>query len=449
MVDHLSLDELSALARGELQKERTRAVVRHIFRGCRACLSMLLPALGGHPLEETTELTPEQDAAYDAAIDRAFAAVRRQDRTRRRERERILKIVQRLETEGVEALQRLPRRDQGPPLIEALLERSWALRHDDPAQMVELARYGALAASQLNIQMYSPERVADWQCRAWAELGNACRVAENHSKAEEAFHQALRCYLRGTNDELLLARVLDLQASLHNACRRFSEARNTLALVYKIYRRNDQKHLAGRALISVGIFTGYSGEPEKCLRLIRRGLALVDESQDPGLVLGAIQSQIVFLTDCERFEEARKLLFLNRWRYSEAEAGRVIDIKLRWIEGRIDVGLNKLARAEQTFREVAAEFEAANLGYRAALTSLDLAEVLLRQEQVEEARQVALQAAEVFMALEIHREAMAAVLFLRDCFERRQATVAIVKAAIAFLRRAEHDPDARFEPPLP
>lgn len=447
MDDHLSLDELSALARGELQGERTRTVVRHIFRGCRVCLSMLLPALGGHPLEETVELTPEQDAAYDAALDRAFAAARRQGRERRRERERVRKIVQRLETEGAEALQRLPHRDLGPLLIEALLERSWALRYDEPAQMVELARYSVLAASQLNIQVNGPERVADWQCRAWAELGNAYRVTENLSQAEEAFHHALERYLRGTNDQLLLARVLDLQASLYRAQRKFSLARNALSLVYGIYRRHGQRHLAGRTLISLGIFTGHAQEPEKALKLIRHGVKLVDEKKDPELVLTAGHDQLWLLIACERFEEARKILFLNRWRYQGN--GRITDLKLRWLEGRIDAGLEKLSRAEETFREVRAGFEEVSLGYQAAIASLDLAEVLLRQDKVEEARQVALQAAEVFMALEIHREAMAAVLFLRDCFERRRATVAIVKAAIAFLRRAEHDPDARFEPPLP
>lgn len=448
MDDHLSLDELSALARGELRRERTLTVVRHIFEGCSACLSTLLPALGGDPPEEDeVELSPDQDAAYDAAIERAFAAARRQARDVRLERERVRKIVQRLETAGTEALQRIPRKDQGPPLIEALWERSWALRHDDLGQMVELTRYAVLAASRLSVQMHGPERVADWQCRAWAELGNAYRVAENLAKAEEAFHRALEHYLRGTGDQLLLARVLDLQASLYRAQRKFSLARTALSLVYGIYRRHGQRHLAGRTLISLGIFAGHAQEPERALRLIRHGARLVDEEREPELTLTVGHNQLWLLVACERFDEARKILFLNRERYQGR--GRINDLKLRWVEGRIDAGLEKLSRAQDTFREVRAGFEEMGLGYQAALASLDLAEILLRQQRIEEARQEALRAAEVFMALEIHREAMATVLFLRDCFERREATVAIVKAAIAFLRRAEHDPDARFEPPLP
>ncbi|HEX7184335.1 MAG TPA: hypothetical protein VF756_21075 [Thermoanaerobaculia bacterium] len=331
-------------------------------------------------------------------------------------------------------------------LFPALLERSWALRHDDPAQMVELARYAVLVACQLDVQRYGFAQAADLQCRAWAELGNACRVSENHGRAQECFDHAIERYLRGTDDELLLARVLDFQASLYRAERDFPNARTALSLVYDIYRRHGQHHLAGRALISVGISIGYSGEPEKACQLIRRGLASVDEREEANLVFTAIHNQIWFALDCERLDEAERELFLNRGRYYEA-GGRLNQLKLRWLEARIDAGRGRIERAEQIFREVAAGFEEANLGYKAALASLYLAEMLLRQEKVEESRQVALRAAEVFQSLKIHREALAAVLFLRRCFRQRQATAAVVKSVITFLRRAEHDPTARFEPP--
>lgn len=446
MDDHLSPDELSQLAREGLRSERMRALAHHILRACPACLAMLSPLVRQPEKRERAELSPEEDAAYEAAIQRAFSAAMRHERRWRRDRERAREIVRRIEAGGPEALMALPRWAQGAVLVEALLERSWALRHDDPAQMVELARYAVLVACQLDVQKHGIAQTADLQCRAWADLGNACRVAEDHGKAQECFDQALECYLRGTNDELLLARVLDLQSSLYRAERDFPTARTALSLVYDIYRRHGQRHLAGRALTKIGILTGNSGEPEEACRLIRRGLLAVDEREEADLVFTAIHNLIWFAVDCDRFEEAERDLFLNRRRYREA-GGRLNQLKLRWLEARIDAGRGRIARAAETFREVAEGFEEASLGYQAALASLYLAEALLRQEEVEEARQVALQAAETFQSLKIHREAMAAVLFLRRCFRRRQATAAVVKSVITFLRRAEHDPTARFQPP--
>lgn len=445
MSDHPSPAEMSAFARGELPLTRSSEILRHLLHGCEICLAAAPAAFEVHSPVAGTLLDGED--AYDAAIDRALMKALRYERMWRRKDERSRQILARLETGGPSALEGLSRNDLGLPLVEALLERSWALRHDDPEQMVELARLATLAARDLRPQDLSGEHIADIQCRTWAELANAYRVSEDLDSAAGAFDRAYELYLAGSGDKLLLAHLFDFLASFYRARRDFGRAQKVLGFVYALYLQHGQKHLAGRALVSMGILTGYAGEPERAIQFLHQGIELVDEHQNPDLIFAAVHNQLWFLADCGRFEEARKLLFLNRWRYEQA-GGRINQLKLQWLEGRIDAGLGKLARAEETFREVRAGFEQAELGYQAALSSLDLATVLLRLHRGREARETVLNAAEVFRALHIQREVLAAVQLLRDTFELGLGTVGFLEEVLAFLRRAEHDLDAHFAPRL-
>lgn len=435
MTDHPTHRELEDFVCGRLDRKRSAAVLRHVLRGCQTCRPELAEPLG--------LATPAIDD-YDAAIDRAFDTARAFYKKREAERRGVQRLVERLEREGEEILGALSPGDYGPILVEALLERSWALRHENPARMRDLTHFAQIAASRLSFAKYGQEPVADLQCRAWAEHANACRVSESLDEAEAAFHQAYLHQDNGTGDPLLTARLLDLHSSLYRVRRKFHMARQLLAMVYKIYIKFGQTHHAGRAILKMGIYAGYSGEHEKCLRLLARGLRMVDESFDPEIVFIAVHNQLWFTADFGRFEEAQKLVFLNRWRYQGA--ARLNRIKLRWLEGRIDAGLGKHERAVNVFREVRDDFEEAEQAFPAALAALDMALSLLRQGKTSEARDVALEAAQTFRTLEIEREMLLAVLFLHQTFSLGLAKVTVLEDVIAFLRKAEHDPEAKFEP---
>src|SRR5436305_9590873 len=87
---------------------------------------------------------------------------------------------------GLAALLDAPPELSGITLFEALLERSWALRHEDPVQMVQLTRAAALQATHFDEGEIGTREAADLRCRAWTELANAYRVADELDRAEEA-----------------------------------------------------------------------------------------------------------------------------------------------------------------------------------------------------------------------------------------------------------------------
>jgi len=335
-----------------------------------------------------------------------------------------------------------PAGSQSWGLCESLLTRSRACRHEDPEQMVLLAERAVAVAAELDPMVYGRELVADMRARALAELGNAHRVADDLEAAERALQGAIEWSARGTQDPLLLVRIMDLTASLCGYQRRFPEALVLLEAVYTLYERHGDRHNAGRSLISKGLYTGYSNAPERAVELITAGLAMIQPARDPKLVISAVHNLIGFMADCGRFEEAQRLLKCSRPAYF-AEGDRLNLLKLRWLEGRIAAGLGRLRRAEKAFLDVRANLEETGLGYHAALVSLDLAAVWLRQEKTEEARAQIEELVVTFRARRIAREALAAMLLLKESFQADRLTLTLIHSVRTYLKGLEGLPGLR------
>lgn len=329
-------------------------------------------------------------------------------------------------------------------LCESLLSRSQACRHDDPEQMVLLAERAVSVAEDLDPMVYGREQVADMRARTLAELGNAYRVSDDLQSAERTLKRAIEWSARGTQDPLLLVRIMDLTASLCGYQRRFAEALVLLKAVHTLYERHGDCHNAGRALISMGLYTGYSNEPEQAIDLLRTGLTMIQPARDPKLVISAVHNLAGFMADCGRFEEAQRLLRRSRRAYF-AEGDRLNLLKLRWLEARVAAGLGRLAPAEKNFLRVRRELEEAGLHYHAALVSLDLAAVWLSQEKGAEARQLVEELIVAFQARRIAREALAALLLLRTSFEEDRASVGLLHSVRVYLKSLEGRPNLKVK----
>lgn len=362
------------------------------------------------------------------------------------EAETIEKAIAYLKVHGIEGLADAPEEYvRGRVLFEALLKRSWDLRHDDPAQMVCLAQWATVVACSLKAPAYGAEQAADFSCRAWAELGNAYRVADDISSAERAMANATAYYRKGSRNDDLAARYLDLQASFYGHLRQFDMASEILEVVHTIHCRQGDDHLAGRALITRGLYAGYDNRPEEALRLTRAGMTLIDRERDPSLYFAAVQNVARALKNCGRLREARTVLWVNL-QHQDTAGGRLNLLKLRWLEGEINVALGEFDRAERAFVVVREGFAEANLSYKAAIVSLDLAALWLLKGQVVEARTLACEAAEVFLGLGIHREALISVEILLNCFETERVTARLIQSVADYFRESERDKTKRFTP---
>jgi tetratricopeptide (TPR) repeat protein len=434
--DHPTPEELEGFVWNRVPSGRTREIVGHIVRGCVQCRAVLGPHFAGLlGLEEPPApvLTPQEDAQYDVAIGRAFSSVL--ERARKLGEERKRGTLSLLSTGG-EAPPEVPVPLRGVPLFECLLQLSWALRNENPREMVRLAEQARELADTFDPEELGAEAVADLQCRAWVELGNACRVADDLATAERALGSATERYLQGTQNEILAARLFSIQASLLGDSRRFDLAETALDLVFAIHKRRGDDHEAGRALLKKGIFTGYQGDSEAAVQLIEQGIGLLDQEREPRLVFQALHNLARFLLDAGQLREARMALWKAKARGLDA-GGRMNELRVRWLEGQINASLGELERAEAALREVKEGFAAAGLGYKAALAGLELGSVLLRQAHSETAVREVLASANVFISLGISREASASVLLLQKALERQIVDSALLEYVIALLHRSE------------
>jgi tetratricopeptide (TPR) repeat protein len=404
--------------------EGAKGIVRNLLRGASK------PG-------RNTDLPADLSTAYDAALDRAEELARRAASLPKRERKRFRKALAFLQSgRGVMALAKDGNMNvKGLGVYEALLARSWAVRFDDPCEMCHLATVAVDVSERLDPEVHRRPEVMDYQARAWGELANAYRVADRLHGAEQAFGTAFALAKQGSGDPRLRTRLLDLEASFLGTKREFGLALPRLDALAEIHQEEGDPHQAGRALIKQAHYTFCSGRALEALRLNTEALSLIDEERDPSLVVIAAKNQMLFLIECGRYRDARKVLFYNRARF--ASAGQMTKLKMRWIEGRIAYGVRQHEGAEAAFREVKRGFEEAGMGFHAALAGFDLAMVLMREGRRDEAVEEVLQSAAMFQALNIHCAVLGVVIFLEQEFQRRRGNLALLENTIWYLRRKQ------------
>ncbi|HVR08341.1 MAG TPA: hypothetical protein VMW75_09855 [Thermoanaerobaculia bacterium] len=386
----------------------------------------------------------EMDAAYERAIDRALASVVLYGARATRESKRVKQVIAVLEKKGVSGFCELPAHLRGLAGYEALLERSWSLRHDDPRQMVQLCELATVVAAGLSAKRYGGEHVRDLQSRAAIELANAYRVIGRPEEAQASLNEALEFFRMGTQNRLMAARLFVIQAQVSGDRRNFATALAAFDSAINVYREHGEPHLVGDTLIKKGMYCGYACRTEEALKLLTEGLALIDPTTHPELALLAIHNLANILVDCAKYREARTLLWRNQPLYQQY-GGRVLRLKLRLLEGRIHAGIDEPERAERDLEEARRGFAEIGQPYMATLVLLDLAVLHIRQGRDEDARREALEAADVFLGLNIGREAAVAMMLLKSTVKFRLATTAVlIEEMVEFMRAAEHDPQLSF-----
>jgi hypothetical protein len=117
------------------------------------------------------------------------------------------------------------------------------------------------------------------------------------------------------------------------------------------------------------------------------------------------------------------------------------------VEGLVDLDEGRYPEAEASLLEVRRAFIDAGIGYDAALASLDLAALYLRQGRAAETRRLALEMLPIIQSRDIHRDALAALAVFQRAVEMEAVSCAMVEDIAAFLRRARRAPGPAYERP--
>lgn len=442
---HPAVEEIEGFVLGRRTSGAGRQVLRHLLAECEPCRATAgdlweaaarAARLTDEPAEGTAPLERQQPvpADYDLSMSRVFQQILHAQASLQQERTaaedlllELMSLPRDRRREAVESDSRF--RSWG--LCELLLTRSQKGRYTAEQQGAELAEAAVDVAERLDPATYDPALLEDLRARTWAFLANARRVLSDLRGAERGFEQAEWHLARGTGDRLERARILDLKASLRTYQGRRQEALRLLDRAIVIYRRAEQRHAHGRAVLNKAHVNIWEGNHETAIALLRQGLELIERDREPNLALTGYHNLAYVLNDLGRHEEAAQIVAASRPLY--LQAGNLV--QLQCLEARIALGKGELERAETLLQEVRGAFGDKGMAYDAALASLDLAEVYARQGRSAELRELGQEMLSIFQSRELHREAIAALILLQKAAEAQSVTVTLVQELAGRVQR--------------
>jgi len=434
MDKHPDLTLLASFGRERLSRRRNRDIVRHLLARCESCCRMIAArSLYPFGLRERTEAPP---LAYAAAFAQAWQETERRQAALSAERSEAPELLRELLVQAAGrqwSLASTAPRYHTWAFCELVVDAAWELGFQEPSRAVDLSRLGVEIASHLDAAYYGEARVNDLRARAWAGQGNAQRILSDFRPAEESFAKAERLLRKGTGDPLEKARMLLLKSSLRGNQQRFREAFRLLDRVVAIARKHADGQLCGKALIMKGFLVGVANDPEAAIRHLAAGIRKVDPISDPRLFMVAQHNLVVYLTESGQHDEALRLLESARPLYHQV-GDQMALLRLRWIEGKIAVALGHFTAGEGILRGVRKELLERDLGYDAALLSLELARIYAEQGRSAEMRLLAEEMLPMFQSRDIHREAFAALLVFHKAAEMERVTLGLISNVTNYLQ---------------
>ncbi|HEX7186378.1 MAG TPA: hypothetical protein VF756_31440 [Thermoanaerobaculia bacterium] len=276
-------------------------------------------------------------------------------------------------------------------------------------------------------------------------VANAERVSGHLRRAEATFARAMRLWEQGAQGDLesLLAewRLLDLEASLRRAQRRFDHALNLLDRARAAAPDGAQGHI----LLNQSSIYAMRDEPERALASLLEAEPWAEKHGDLRQRFGMRFNQARCLCDLERFSEAQALL--PQVRGLAEELGNKLDnLRVRWLDAKILAGFGRKEEARQAYEEVRQAFADDKVAYDYALVSLELALPLLNEGRTTEVRALAEEMVWIFEAEGVPENALAALTVFCQAAKQETVTVELTRRVLRFLERAREDPERPFEP---
>lgn len=320
-------------------------------------------------------------------------------------------------------------------LCQLLLNKSLDAAFEDPVGAVNFANLAVDISWRLG-DVYHPEWIQDLRARSLAYLGNARRVLGELRSADDVFRLADMHLMQGTGEPRVQAEILDLQSSLRRAQRRLDEALVLSEKALSLYRTAEDRRGVGISLLKKAKILEEKGDLQRAIDLLTNRFGEIEAVGDSQLMAISRFNLLGCLTLAERYEDAARLLPDVR-SFTKGSNEPLNILRLRWTEGKIERGLGRIAEAESAFHEVQTAFLERGMAYDAALVSLDLAVVYLRERKLPELKQLASGLVLLFESRDVHREALGALYLFQKACEEEQLTEQAVNRLADVLRRRQ------------
>ncbi len=433
---HITVELLKAVRRGDLPRHVVLELgwnhLLHLCPTCRDGISAFEEEIRDHPIgsEAAVRLLPlviERHAADDA------------EKSQQAERD-LRELLELPQERRLARIRRANRRFKGLQLAHRLLNEAKRFMPEQPQDLLELAE----AAEQILLRTLESPGYYDALARARAYQANALRARGKLREANERMASA-RSLVRHKNvtDTLVYAEVDAHEGVLRKDQRRFQDAEELLVRSATLFELAGEPVEAARSLLTLGLMYYHQQKVAKAIETTQAALRSLDSESDPRLYLCARFNLALFFVDSARYEEGDALLRADVSLYQQfADPWTVL--RQLWLRGRIAAAAGLPEEAERSFLDVRAGFISQGIGYDAAMVSLDLALLYLRQNRTDAVKELAEEMHEIFAAGDVHREATAALVLFQEAAHRETLTAELIEEMAVYLKRARENPELRF-----
>lgn len=337
-------------------------------------------------------------------------------------------------------IQRANARFKGVDLAHRLIAEARAHMPAELQKVYELAE----VAEQVLIR--TPTSPGYWEAmvRARAYKANAVRASGQLKEAEARLSNA-RGLLRQEQitEALVYAEIDAFEGVLRKDQRRFGEAEALLSRAASLFALIGEGVESAKPLLTLGLMHYECLEMDQAITATRAALAQLNPDDEPRLYLCGRHNLTLILAESGKYQAASALLQADGPLYSRFADPWTL-LRQRWIAGKIAFYDGRVPEAESGFVAVREGFLAEGIGYDAAMVSLDLALLYLREGRMAEVRRLAEEMHAVFQAQDLHAEARAALVLFQDAARRDGLTAEWIGQLAAFLRRVRHNPEVKF-----
>jgi tetratricopeptide (TPR) repeat protein len=416
------------------------------------CAALLLAAqsMPGWPVELSASVRRRIEAAaaragrvaYETALEEGLRVARtaQAEEDRRRAAELWERLKARSGSARIALVEENPEY-QSWALVERLCAVSIRAAASDADQALELAELALRVAERVAGEAAWRSLLAGY---AWAHAGNARRVAGDLPAAEKAFLSAWQLWAAGSAADVGLldgSRLLDLEASLLRDQKKLAAALERLDQALALCPAGEGR---GRILIIRGTVLEQLGDYTAAVEALQEAEPWIDREREPRWHFGQRFNLAVSLCHLARYAEAEAILPELRTFAGTGDRG-CDPVRLRWLIGRVDAGRGRRAEGMAALSRVRAEFHARERRYDEALAGMELAGLYLEEGRTAEVKDLVLLMEPVFRDQGVHAEAQKALELFRQAVELETLTVELVRRLVAYLYRAQHNPELRFE----
>jgi AraC-like DNA-binding protein len=271
------------------------------------------------------------------------------------------------------------------------------------------------------------ERGHDHQAQGLADLANARRLALDFDGSAEEFRRAYAEWHtpRESPDELVLAEIYDLHASLYLFQRQFTQAQQMETRALELCNSGTDPCLIGKFLLQHCTISYYAGEdPEALITKLSEVEELIPEAED--YLRLALCSNLANLRALAGNYETATTTLCRARKINSRLRNRVVEYQLQMIDGLIQKGLGRVWHAENRFVKSRGGFAALDEPDYFCMASLELAIVQVEGGSVSDALATISGILPILSSLGFSSEAAAAEELIRKSIETKSVSLAIL-----------------------